>query len=171
MITREKKNGDLLTLFTYWQAENEALRRGNCDGNSSRDAERSAEAAIIEGLYSKNFMSWTKQRSERGLIWFRVINLDLIECETRHKNGTVLGSEDKLWSTVLESLHQLRLVLVHFEERREEREEGERRYGSHSPTQSVENQKLHLVNRLCVEDEAIFSLFHQCQIQFNFPLN
>jgi len=50
----------LLTLFTNAQEEIEHLNKGNCNGSSSLDATRRADAATIDGLNSRNLISATK---------------------------------------------------------------------------------------------------------------
>lgn len=49
-----------LTLFIYSQVKIEALKEVNCNVNSSWEAERSAEAAMMDGLYSKSLISAIK---------------------------------------------------------------------------------------------------------------
>lgn len=50
----------VLTLTTYPQEQIAASKQRDCSGNSSRDAHRSADAAIIDGLYSKVLISVLK---------------------------------------------------------------------------------------------------------------
>lgn len=47
----------MLSLFTYEQLEIAFLKQGNCKGKSSWEAERSADAAVIDGLNTKSFTS------------------------------------------------------------------------------------------------------------------
>lgn len=58
----------------YWQSETEALKEENCKGYSSWEAERIADAAIIDGLNSKNFISMAKWTKKRMVMIFRLIN-------------------------------------------------------------------------------------------------
>lgn len=50
------------TLFTYEQLESAFLKQGYCIGNNSCEAERSAEAAIIDGLNPKSSTSANNRR-------------------------------------------------------------------------------------------------------------
>lgn len=52
----------LLTLFTYSQEEIERLKEGNCKGKSSWEDTRRADAAMIDGLNSNNFVSAIKRK-------------------------------------------------------------------------------------------------------------
>jgi len=47
----------LRTSFTHSKAEIENLKEGNCNGSSSLDATRRADAAIIDGLNLSNLIS------------------------------------------------------------------------------------------------------------------
>ena len=52
-----KKKGKICTLFTYAQSHIAVKKRGYWKGNNSWEAYRSADAAIIDGLNSKSFIS------------------------------------------------------------------------------------------------------------------
>lgn len=52
----------LLTWFTCSQDKIEVLKEANCNGNSSWDDKRTADAAITDGLNSSNLISVTKTR-------------------------------------------------------------------------------------------------------------
>lgn len=130
---------NLHTLLTYWQSESEALKEENCNGNSSWDAERRADAAITDGLNSENFMSLSPKKKKKKKDFIRVTKLKGI----RHYIfiqlwiSTILRAEDDLGSSVFQSLRQW--MVVQFEERHKEGEKWERCYRSHFPAQSIKN--------------------------------
>lgn len=75
-LIMKKTEARMFTLFTYEQLDIAFLKQGYCKGNNSWAADRSADAAITEGLNSKSLisaneikMSELKQRKNAQFIY------------------------------------------------------------------------------------------------------